>query len=575
MSTPKRKRLGEILIDENLVLPEQLEVALERQKDSGRRLGQILIDMGFVSNDDLLSAISMQTGVPHVWLRQGMIDPKIVDILTKEKADDHCVMPMFKVHHTLTLGMADASDLFVIDDLEALTGCKIQPVQCRREDIETAIRQYYSESLDANSLLQSMGDTNAEAPADGGTDLQMVGGDAEGNGIINLVNMILLNAINDGVSDIHVEADTDTTRVRYRVDGVLKEVMTPRADLHPAIVSRVKVMSKMDIAERRLPQDGRIQVSHGGKDVDLRVSTMPTVLGEKIVIRLLDKTGITLDIDRIGFHGETLTGMKALLSRPHGILLVTGPTGSGKTTTLYSGLNYISSVERNITTVEDPVEFQLPLINQIQVNEEQGLSFARALRSVLRQDPDVIMVGEIRDRDTAEVAIQAALTGHLVLSTLHTNESAGAIARLIEMDIEPFLLTSSIGGILAQRLVRTVCPDCCEPYTPAPELLDRIGWDGDTTTFMHGAGCDACFHTGMRGRTPLYELLTMNDVLRETILRDPSSHAIRNACRQTGTLHSMRDDAFRLLADGRTSLEEVMRVITVRDTNAELAAVGS
>jgi len=572
MIRKKKKKIGEILIEKNLLLPEQLEAALERQKRSGRRLGQVLVDMGFTNHEEILVAVSEQVGIPHVYLRKGLVDPKAARLLPKEKASAYGVIPMFRIGGVLTLGMTDASDLLTIDDVESLTGCKIQPVQCRAEDIRDAIRDYYSESMEMEDFLESFQASDVQVAESHYENLRMVEEQAEGARIINLVNLILLNAIKEGASDIHVEPDAQKTRVRYRIDGALQEVMTPGADLHPALISRIKVMSKMDIAERRLPQDGRVRVIAEGEDVDVRVSTMPTVQGEKVVMRLLDKRTLTLDINKIGIHETTLVDMKKVLRRPNGILLVTGPTGSGKTTTLYSGLTFISSVERNIVTIEDPVEYQLPLINQIHVNEEQGLSFARVLRSVLRQDPDIIMVGEIRDRETAEVAIQAALTGHLVLSTLHTNDSAGAIARLVEMGIEPFLLTSSVIGVVAQRLVRTVCANCKTSYFPPKELLDRIGWQGKNTSFVTGRGCDQCFDSGLRGRVGIFELLPMTDDLRELVLRDPSMHAIQSFCTRSG-MRTMKDEAFRLVEEGRTSLEEVMRVIFVAEAaEQELAA---
>jgi len=570
MSQPKRKKLGELLVERNLVLPEQIEEALKKQKATGRRLGQVLVDMGFVTHEDILSSISVQMGIPHIWLRKGLVDPAAANLLPKEKCSGYSVLPMFKVHNTLTLAMSDASSLFVIDDVEQITGLKVQPVQCRQDDIKNMIDEIHGGSSEAEDFLESFGDSDvtiAETPHE---NLAMVQEQAEGARIINLVNLLVLNAIKDGVSDIHIEPDLQCTRVRYRVDGALQEVMTPGADIHPAIVSRVKVMSKLDIAERRMPQDGRIRVIASGKEIDLRVSTMPTVLGEKVVMRLLDKGRMPLDIDQIGFDPETLAATKRILDRPHGLLLVTGPTGSGKTTTLYCGLNYISSIDCNIVTIEDPVEYQLPLINQVQVHEEQELTFARVLRSVLRQDPDVVMVGEIRDRDTAEVAVQAALTGHLVMSTLHTNESAGAIARLIEMGIEPFLVTSSLAGVIAQRLVRTICTDCKTPYFPPRELLETIGWHGTTTNFATGKGCGKCFGTGLRGRAGVHELLTVTDTVRDAILRGASVHELRRAAMESG-MNTMKDSGFRLVEKGETTLEEVMRVVLVEDQADEPA----
>ena len=380
------------------------------------------------------------------------------------------------------------------------------------------------------------------------------------------MNLFLLNAIKDGASDIHIEPDIGLSRIRYRLDGALHEVMTPRADLHPAIVSRLKVMAKMDIAERRMPQDGRIRVLVEDNEVDLRVSTMPTVMGEKLVIRLLDKNRMNLDINGSGFHPEVLGKVKMILKKPHGMMLVTGPTGSGKTTTLYSGLAFISTIEKNIVTIEDPVEYQLPIVNQVQVHEDQGLTFAKTLRSVLRQDPDIVMVGEIRDRDTAEVAVQAALTGHLVLSTLHTNESAGAIPRLVEMGIEPFLLSASIIAVVAQRLVRGVCPGCVTTYFPPLELLNRIQWKGDNKSFVTGRGCDQCFDSGLRGRIGIFELLEVTEELQGIIAKEPMVDSIRRCSVRAG-MRTLKDEAFRIVEENRTTLEEVLRVVFVEETS--------
>lgn len=571
MTAGTKKRLGEILVDNNNLLPELLEEALERQKQTGRRLGQVLVDMGFVSQDEVMKAISQQMGVPHIWLRKGLIDPAVVSLLPKEKAEYYSVIPMFLIQKkTLILAMADPSGLFAIDDVERLTGFSVQPVQCRVCDIEDAHSEYYGTSIDVSDLLDSLEESDVEvvmAPSHH-EDLRLVEEQAEGARIINLVNMLLLNGIKEGASDIHIEPEPKVSRVRYRIDGALQEVLAPKAELHPAIISRVKIMGGMDIAERRLPQDGRIQVLAEGREVDIRVSTMPTVYGENVVMRLLDKEKLTLDINRIGLHDDTLVRMKSILKRPNGIMLVTGPTGSGKTTTLYCGLKLISSVERKTVTIEDPVEFKLPSITQIQVNEEQGLSFARVLRSVLRQDPDVIMVGEIRDRDTAEVAIQAALTGHLVLSTLHTNDSAGAISRLVEMGIEPFLLTSSIIGVAAQRLVRTVCSNCVTNYFPPVELLERIGWEGTNNSFVTGRGCEKCYDSGLRGRVGIFELLEMTDELADLALRDPSTHTIRQYCDRSG-MRTLKDEAFRLVESKQTTLEEILRIVFVRDSTTE------
>jgi len=560
----KKKRLGELLVESNQLLPEQLEVALTRQRETGRRLGQILVEMGYVSYDVIVDALTQQTGIPHVWLRRGLVDPEVVNIISKEKAELHDVIPMFRVHRTLTIAMSDPSAIFVIDDLEEMTGCSVQPVRCRKEEIVAAIAEYYDKSLEMEDFLESFEETDVEVVDQRQfEDLRMVEEMAEGSRVINMVNLMLLNAIKELASDIHIEPDLDIVRVRYRIDGALQEVMTPRLDHLAAIVSRIKVMANMDIAERRMPQDGRIRVVAEGQDVDLRVSTMPTVLGEKVVMRLLDKSQLVLDLNRMGFHPDTLLEFKELLFRPHGIILVTGPTGSGKTTTLYGAIKLISSIEKNVVTIEDPVEYQLEVINQIQINAELGLTFAKVLRSVLRQDPDVIMLGEIRDKETAEVAIQAALTGHLVLATLHTNDSIGAIARLLEMGIEPYLLTSTVIGVVAQRLVRLVCNNCRITHFPPRDLLERIQWTGHNTAFSVGKGCPKCYDTGLRHRQGIYELLAMNETLRRTVLSNPSFDELHHgAGRETRTL---KDEGFRMVEEGLTSLDEVMRVVFIED----------
>ena len=568
MIATERMKLGEVLVEKNLLLPEQLEEALTRQGGLSKPLGQVLIDVGLVSYDDLFAALSEQIGIPHIWLRKGLVDPKVVQLLPRDKAETYCVVPMFRVRNTLTLAMADCTAIFVIDDVASITGCKVQPVQCRREEIEIAIEEYYNQRVQMEDFLESFEESDVQVVETQFEDLHLVEELAEGSRIINLVNMILLSAIREGSSDVHIEPDIGVTRVRYRTDGVLREVMTPRVDLHAAIVSRIKVMGNMDIAERRHPQDGRMHIRVDRREIDVRVSSMPMVEREKIVLRILDSSKARLNIDSLGFSAGDLYQMKQLLENPHGLILVTGPTGSGKTTTLYSALSHVSTPEKNIVTIEDPVEYQMPLVNQIQVDEDHGLSFAKTLRSVLRQDPDIIMVGEIRDRETAEVAIQAALTGHLVLSTLHTNESAGTIVRLIEMGIEPYLLTSSINAVVSQRLVRLVCPRCRTHYLPPKDLLVRCGWQGRNTVFVWGRGCDDCFGTGFRNRRAVLELLTMTDPLRDVILHDPSTQSINDYRRRAG-MRTLRDEATALVEGEETSLEEALRAVFL-ETVAEV-----
>ncbi len=562
MAAAPTPKLGQLLIDEGVLRPEQLAQALKRQEEVGGRLGEVLVEMGLVTEEQLVQLLGRQSGIPSVKLNLRLIDPKIAPIIPQEKAELYQVIAMFKVHDELTVAMSDPHSLFVIDDLQNITGCRILPVLCRASDIEEQIDAHYNKQLDMVEFLERLDETGlGEEEAAPETAIADELTDEEDSPVVNLVNMMLLNAVRDRASDIHIEPAADATRVRVRVDGVLHETMRPPARVHPAIVSRIKVMARMDIAERRLPQDGRISLSVEGRNVNVRVSTMPTVLGEKVVLRLLDKKNLVLDLTQLGFRPDTLEEVEKLLSMPHGIFLVTGPTGSGKTTTLYSALERLATPEQNTITVEDPVEYQLDLVNQVQVNESIGLTFAAALRTILRQDPDIVMVGEIRDSETASVAIQAALTGHLVLSTLHTNDSAGAVTRLVNMGVEPYLLSSAVIGVLAQRLVRRICSECRSSYYPEEAVLDRVGWPKDERDqpFACGKGCQACYDTGLRGRQGIYELLVVNEEMRSLILSGASTDALRQErARQGG--RSLREDGLLRVREEVTTVEEVLRV---------------
>src|SRR3990170_6522444 len=449
----KPKRLGELLVEKGVLTEDQCKQALDFQKKTGKRLGQIVIELGLVKEDELLQVLSKQMDLPHIWLRKGLIDPTIINIVPGEKARLYKIMPMFKVKNNLILATSDPQAIFVFDEIEELTGLSVQPVLSRSADIDKAIEEYYGGAVEVPDYV---GDFDEGAirlvESNAQFDLARIGEMADGSPIINFVNMIILRAIKDKASDIHIEPDKKKLRVRYRVDGIMYEVMTQKIDLHPAVVSRLKVMASIDIAERRMPQDGRIQVMVEGRTVDLRFSSMPGILGEKIVLRILDKRNAILDLNHLGFSEETLSTLKRFIKRPFGLILVTGPTGSGKTTTLYAAINYLNTLEKNIVTIEDPVEYQMEIINQNQVKDSTGLTFSVILRHTLRQDPDIIMVGEIRDKETAEIAIQASLTGHMVLSTLHTNDSPSAITRLLDMGIEPYMISSSLTGVIAQRL---------------------------------------------------------------------------------------------------------------------------
>lgn len=564
------ERLGQILLNAGAISPEHLEEALRRQNSSGTRLGQVLLEMGAVQPDHLLSAIATQCGLPAVHLRKGIVDPKVVPVIPREKAELFLAIALFKVKDTLTVAMADPHSVVALDQLEALTGCRIQPVVALPDEIQKAIAEYYAREVNMDEFLASLNESDVEVvgsqPQASLSELEQL---AEDSPIINLVNFTILKAIKAGASDIHIEPDRKKTRVRYRVDGLLRETASHRLELHPAVVSRLKVMASLDIGERRRPQEGRIQVVAGGRPVDLRVSFMPTVLGEKVVLRILDQSHATVKLSDLGMRGRTLEVFKEMLQRPHGLILVTGPTGSGKTTTLYSALSYISSLERNIVTIEEPVEYQLELINQIQVNRKVNLTFANVLRYVLRQDPDVIMVGEIRDLETAELAVQAALTGHLVISTLHTNDSAATVTRLLDMGLEPYLVSSALTGVIAQRLVRTICPHCKTSYAPPAEQLARIGWpDRDTPIMARGTGCADCFDSGFKGRIGIFEALRVDEEVSAGVLKSLTVSELR-ALRARSGLPSLKEAGFELAKSGITTIEEVLRAVFV-DATADI-----
>ncbi|MBI1338248.1 MAG: type II secretion system protein GspE [Phycisphaera sp.] len=567
-NTNKPMRLGDALVAEGLLTPEQLDKALADQKLSGKMIGELLVTQGLLTGEVIVRALAKRMGIKGVHLRHGLIDPAVVKFIEEDEARRLGIVPMFKVRDRLTVAMAQPQDLPSLDRLRQATGCHINPVLALRSNIDEFIGKYSASDVDVDAFLTSLVDSNVkvvekESVDDGPTtDLDKM---VEGSPIINLVNVALLTAVRDGASDIHVEPDRKGTRIRYRIDGTLRDLMRPPVGMHAAIVSRVKVIGKMDIAEKRLPQEGRVRIVAEGREIDLRVSSMPTLLGEKLVLRVLDKGNLRVKLEDLGFRPEALETFKRMLRRPHGLILVTGPTGSGKTTTLYSALDLIRSPERNIVTVEDPVEYQLDLINQIHVHEAIGLSFARALRSILRQDPDVIMVGEIRDQDTARVAVQAALTGHLVLATLHTNDAPGAVARLNDMGIEPYLLSTALNGVVAQRLARTICPACDTKYFPTADVLADAGLVGyEGKVFHKGRGCKECHDSGFRGRLGVYEVMDVTGPLRRLIHKGAPTHELREAAQKAGYL-SLREEGVRLAVAYKTSLEEIIRVTLNED----------
>lgn len=558
------QRLGNLLIQEQLISAEDIDKALQLQAATGKRLGAILIEKGWVSETNLLKILGKQLGIPYINLRPGLWDPAISSILNMEICQRFMVFPLFRVHKKLILATSDPQDLHVFDEIRKLTGFAIKPVLAKSEEIARQFKDSIDIDGDINiseylTDLEEDFEVMDNALPDDYTTIDEI---STGSPVINLINALIQRAIRDGASDIHLEPSRTKCRVRFRLDGILYEVMNPAADLHPALVSRLKVMANLDIAERRLPQDGRIQVTTQGRAVDLRLSTLPGIFGEKIVLRVLDKNRSLLDIDKLSMTPQNQSTFIRLLKRSHGLILVTGPTGSGKTTTLYAALNYLNSIEKSIVTIEDPVEYQVDIINQNQVKEMIGLTFAKILKHVLRQDPDIIMVGEIREKETAEIAVQAALTGHLVLSTLHTNESTGAIARLIEMGIEPYLLSSALIGVVAQRLIRTVCPECKTTYVASPEEIERFHWQQEgVVRLSKGRGCPLCYDSGYKGRIACHEILTVNPKLQRLIVKNPTQDDLNEFVKESAMKTLYHDGIERALA-GKTTLEEVTRVVS-------------
>jgi type IV pilus assembly protein PilB len=604
----KRKLLGEMLIEEGLLTKAQLENALSEQRKHGGRLGAILKNLGYVTDQDIIKVLGKQMGIQHQSLANIVIDQEAVSLVPETLARRHQTIPLFKKDKVLTVAMVDPLNIFAIDDLKQATGFEIQPVVSTEVDVLKAIDRYYGVTSSVEEVLKGMEDDRLEPDRRTGQDRRggldrrvregreegpywidpqgqsvpaarrlttpaalptgSVGNDetalalqrvAEDAPTIKLVNIMIAQAVREGASDIHVEPEEEVLRIRYRVDGVMHEMMSPPKNVHAGVTSRIKIMADLDIAERRIPQDGRIRMRVGEKIIDIRLSTLPTVFGEKIVMRLLDKQSVLLGLEELGFDPDSLAKFKQMIRRPYGLILVTGPTGSGKTTTLYAALNSINSVEKNIVTIEDPVEYQLKGINQVQVNVKVGVTFATGLRTILRQDPDIIMIGEIRDRETATIAVQAALTGHLVFSTLHTNDAPSAITRLIDIGVEPFLISSSLSGVVAQRLVRKICDHCKKSCSPDSRLIKELGLQGKKLNFLRGEGCQECRGTGYSGRIALFELLTMDESIRQLTVSRSSASQIRNKAREAG-FKQLRHDGLVKAVSGYTTLEEVLRV---------------
>ncbi|MDI1432178.1 MULTISPECIES: type IV-A pilus assembly ATPase PilB [Polyangium] len=562
--TTGQTRLGELLVREKLISLQQLRQAQEEQRKSGTNLGQVLTKLGYLSDDDIASFLATQYGVPVANLDGTEFDPDVLKLVPRDVCEKQKIIPLFRSGTSLVVAMADPTNLHAIDDIKFLTGSIVEPRVASEGAILQAIERAYSAGPSYDEMLAEFGDEQVDFTVDT-EDVNVLELEkaAEGAPVVRLVNAILLNAIKKGASDIHIEPYEKKLRVRYRIDGVLVEEMQPPMKLKNAIASRLKIMSSLDIAERRLPQDGRIKLKLGkGKEMDFRVSVCPTIWGEKIVMRLLDKSNLQLDMTKLGFDRKPLEDFQWAINQPWGMVLVTGPTGSGKTTTLYSALSELNQIETNISTAEDPVEYNLHGINQVQMQDSIGLNFAASLRSFLRQDPDIIMVGEIRDFETAEIAVKAALTGHMVLSTLHTNDAPSTISRLLNMGIEPFLITASVNLVLAQRLARKNCADCRQPFKQDPRTLADFGFTPDqlkNAKLMKGAGCKTCNGSGYKGRVALYEVMRFTDNLKELVLQGASTAELKTAAIKNGMM-TLRMAGIEKVMQGMTTTEEIGRV---------------
>ncbi|MGE0814370.1 MAG: type IV-A pilus assembly ATPase PilB [Vicinamibacterales bacterium] len=583
-------RIGELLLKEKRITPEQLQEALSYQRQNGGKLGANLVKLGFVKDEEITSLLSKQYGVPSISLNQFEIDPAVIKLVPAETAHKYQIIPLSRVGATLTIAMTDPTNVFALDDLKFMTGYNVEPVVAWETAVVDAIQKYYGapgggvkngakamvEVAPGESALEIAARAMQEMPlldadeVEVLEELEEISAEAltrqgEEAPVIKLVNVILMSAISKGASDIHIEPYEKEYRVRYRIDGLLYNVMSPPLKMRDAITSRIKIMAKLDIAEKRLPQDGRIKIRFADagvqRDIDFRVSCLPTLFGEKIVMRLLDRTKLMLDMTKLGFEQESLTKLETQIAKPWGMVLVTGPTGSGKTNTLYSSISRINTPETNIMTAEDPVEFNLVGVNQVQVRESIGLNFAAALRSFLRQDPNIILVGEIRDFETAEIAVKAALTGHLVLSTLHTNDAPSTINRLMNMGIEPFLVASSLNLVCAQRLVRRICTACKVDDPVPPQALVNVGFApelAETVVPKKGKGCEKCNRTGYKGRVGLYEVMEIGEELRELILVGASALELRRKAIEEGMI-TLRGSGIRKITEGVTTIEEVVR----------------
>ncbi len=569
LGQPVNRRLGDLLVADGLLGQEQLQKALVEQKGSTEKLGSILIRLGFINEEQLIGFLSRQYGVPSITLAQLEIDLEVLKLVPAAIAKKYEVLPVRRMGNSLALAMADPTNVFALDDISFMTNLQVLPLVASQTAIKKAIDRHYESKTEAiASVMQDMStDLSNVEVVEGDEDSAKIDSfelkeSADEAPVVKLVNMVLVDAIQKGASDIHFESYEKVFRIRFRIDGVLHEMLSPPKRLESAILSRLKIMSNLDISERRMPQDGRIKLRYNTREIDFRVSTLPTIFGEKAVLRILDKDALKLDLTQLGFDEWSLEKFTGAIHQPYGMVLITGPTGSGKTTTLYSAIHTINSPEHNIMTAEDPVEYNLKGVNQVQINDGVGRTFAAALRSFLRQDPDVILVGETRDLETAQISIRAALTGHLVFSTLHTNDCPSTIARLLDMGIQPFLVASSLLLLLAQRLGRKICTACKEPYEGDEESLVPYGHvptGKGKVTFSKGKGCPACNFTGMKGRIAIYEVMPISEELRDAILRNAPTAELREVAQSQG-MKTLRQSGLLKVLDGTTTIEEVLRV---------------
>lgn len=564
MAQAQHPRIGDLLLARGLVTTEQLRKATDQQKQTGRRLGDILVASGTITPADLIDVLSERLAIPKITIKGLIADPEVVNIIPLPIAKKHRLIALFRINDRLTVAMADPLDVVAIDEVRFKTGLMVNRVIATPEDIDAAIAQFYTV---ADNVERVIGDISATAPA------AMVAATGEDAPVVRLVDVLLTEAIKQKASDLHIEPDEEILRVRFRVDGVLREEALPPAHMHGAVVARIKVMAGMDVSEKRLPQDGRFSMEAAGRSVDLRVSTLPIVHGEKVVIRILNRLGWDMSLDNIGMTPAQLVFMRSELRATEGMILISGPTGSGKTSTLYAALREIVTPEKNIVTVEDPVEYAFPIVNQVQVNEKAGLTFPVCLRALMRQNPDIIMVGEVRDVTTAQMAVRAAMTGHLVLSTIHTIDAAAAAHRLIDMGTERFLVATALRSVVAQRLVRRLCRECSTPIEPSPSIRDQLGFDAlqDPGTWKRAVGCRHCRGSGYAGQIGVYELFGATDALRALIAEGHNAARLRDHLRETG-FSSLINQGRALVAAGVTTAEEILRVIPRQAESWEMVA---